>query len=1169
MTATLFQGGSTVATVSHTVPEANPCITPLGTLSETVTQSGRWDRNCRSTHLGNRPAHFYTFTLARTTHVQIDLTAGFRDTYLVLLSGTGRNGAVIETDDHDGGGPNARIARKLAAGDYTIEATTRDLWTGDFELRIAVTNCEEDLGTLTGATVGIERVGFKASGNCPGYNNRLRGSKAFTFRVDQARPLKFRLKTHKSTNHKEVRLYLVQGAETSGTVIGSASESGGRTAELVTELAAGVYTLEAGAVNGRPLLDLYIDTPVTLISIVGPSIPVREGEPMVFTVTASAPLQNATAIRYRDNNPHALGTATHARDYSVAHEDTADPWKVTIPAGSTSATITITATVDSIDEVYETVVLSLDPIDGSADDLEVDDANSAAEGTIADLVVAPAISDDDSAAAIAVAAPNETSSSIRIKLPTSRPFFSNPLKGWNFANRAFVIEVKARPADGAAGDDDKPAEVDSARTSSTDTIPLMAALPRYANLGGQIVWVEPSDPGDDRYIRLNVSRPDMVTTLSHYVITVSKPDLAFIAPARAASGGGLTTTVRNSSGSDKDFEVRSKCRDKTLPSPEVYAASVGSKSDSALTVPRNSLICLGTPIAQSERVTILLSLYDGGGDNAELRQTISKDGVSVPFSTVTTLWHSQSVMGGLQIAAKERLEGLSEATHAECTSSFALQRKRLTSGSVTSDVSTTAHCAQEDASAVPAPAFRWRQGPMPLADATQIADNGLLPLTGRRCMLDGPGAGSRGNCRKGDHAYATKLGSTTLLYDRIFRPRTKNPQQSPEVVLMEYFETSGVTFQVVGARPPNVDDEEMVHKVGRSTGWTSGELHKYADKDGPDPFCPGNQTGYRDNDSGDTGYYVECLVRVGYTSTGGDSGSPVFVRVVGGTSEVEVILVGVHFGDPGEGYKQFIPIDRIYAESLREGYDWTTAALRPLPKLISADDGNPMRLNSDGSEIEAEFARTDFSKGYGLTYEAVLYRNGVQVEDSSGSPLRTAVSHDNRVASFGVSDIPTAQRNGTFSVKVRMCVTDVTASGTLASNPTCGGYHDAGASFTPASAPAAPTAAIVDNGLKVTWTADANADEYQLAYRLSSADDGWQVLGGDTLTVTAATVTGLTPCGADKSYQFRVRAKADASGTYAAGWGLWSVGSNTLAVPCEGTRDSNTATSTAPAVRSP
>ena len=137
VTASLLDGGSTAWTDSHAIPEiSDPCIEELGTLWETVTRSGSWDRNCRSMHLANRPAHFYTFTLTHRTDLRIDLSSGQLDAYLLLLSGAGKDGAIVERDDDGGEGTNARIERELDIGTYTVEATTHGDFTGDYTLTI-------------------------------------------------------------------------------------------------------------------------------------------------------------------------------------------------------------------------------------------------------------------------------------------------------------------------------------------------------------------------------------------------------------------------------------------------------------------------------------------------------------------------------------------------------------------------------------------------------------------------------------------------------------------------------------------------------------------------------------------------------------------------------------------------------------------------------------------------------------------------------------------------------------------------------------------------------------------------------------------------------------------------------------------------------------------------
>ena len=269
-----------------------------------------------------------------------------------------------------------------------------------------------------------------------------------------------------------------------------------------------------------------------------------------------------------------------------------------------------------------------------------------------------------------------------------------------------------------------------------------------------------------------------------------------------------------------------------------------------------------------------------------------------------------------------------------------------------------------------------------------------------------------------------------------------------------YSKGSSAEFEIVGARPPHVKD--MVHKVGRTTGWTSGKINKVKD-DKRDSTCPGNALGLDDNANGkedDELYHFECLVRASYQSSGEDSGSPVFVK----TSTDEAVLVGVHWGGIGDD-GLFIPIERIYAESLLRDYDWFPVRLRPLPALDdSRDDIESLRLTDGGWTIRAEFAAREFSQSNeGMVYEAVLHRNGVEVTDTSGAVYKKRVSRDTEgdapgsVARFDVSRIPSAQRSGELTVKVRLCPHAV---GSAASTSHCSGYGSSGTrTLEPAPAP--------------------------------------------------------------------------------------------------------------------
>ena len=70
----------------------------------------------------------------------IDLESGDTDTYLYLREGNARSGVSVNdhaSDDDAGEGTNSQAVETLAAGTYTIEATTYDEEeTGDFTLTI-------------------------------------------------------------------------------------------------------------------------------------------------------------------------------------------------------------------------------------------------------------------------------------------------------------------------------------------------------------------------------------------------------------------------------------------------------------------------------------------------------------------------------------------------------------------------------------------------------------------------------------------------------------------------------------------------------------------------------------------------------------------------------------------------------------------------------------------------------------------------------------------------------------------------------------------------------------------------------------------------------------------------------------------------------------------------
>ena len=98
--------------------------------------TGQWTDSCDSVGREGRYARFFTFTLASQATVTVDLESS-ADTYLFLRSGSGRDGEELYRDDDGGDSYNSRIAESLAAGDYTVEATTFDRsTTGAFTLSV-------------------------------------------------------------------------------------------------------------------------------------------------------------------------------------------------------------------------------------------------------------------------------------------------------------------------------------------------------------------------------------------------------------------------------------------------------------------------------------------------------------------------------------------------------------------------------------------------------------------------------------------------------------------------------------------------------------------------------------------------------------------------------------------------------------------------------------------------------------------------------------------------------------------------------------------------------------------------------------------------------------------------------------------------------------------------
>ena len=132
----------TISGLGTTAQPPGPTPTdPCGqTLSGDGSVPGQWAEGCDSEVAERGYARYYSFTLAQQSEVTITLTreSGDADTYLYLREGEARSGDFQHENDDDGSTTRSQIQETLAAGVYTIEATTYDPGeTGSFTLTVS------------------------------------------------------------------------------------------------------------------------------------------------------------------------------------------------------------------------------------------------------------------------------------------------------------------------------------------------------------------------------------------------------------------------------------------------------------------------------------------------------------------------------------------------------------------------------------------------------------------------------------------------------------------------------------------------------------------------------------------------------------------------------------------------------------------------------------------------------------------------------------------------------------------------------------------------------------------------------------------------------------------------------------------------------------------------
>ena len=810
--------------------------------------------------------------------------------------------------------------------------------------------------------------------------------------------------------------------------------------------------------------------------------------PPTQTVIAEPPSAGTTTdislvVNYPGGAP--AGGASVSLDYSgsaVRGADYTAPDAVKFAGGETKKTISLKVRHDngapdangrrSGQEPDETIGIEISGIT-TADPAAIysDDEH---EFTITDLI-GPVLVANNGQISIDVNAPTTDPVRLRLRLQTNG--FTLTPGSYDSTGRLFQIEARTyksgQPNKQKAVEIAESHTVASSHDSATSTLASddarLQALPDYVHLDHGIAnWREGQDPYDNRYLQIELKPSATASSAGHdtFRITIAKPDFAIVArPVLTRRSNGdyaIRTSVYNSlkinsRNIDSGTGINYICYDGISQSqgehvlfadlrPSGANRLLAAQSEKAVQIPAK---CTGAAyLNKSHTVRSSVQLYqrtnprDKEDEKIKPQRTypriLGSKGFTGPDRDDTLWAPAAAVAGGWQMVEPK----------APCTLSFGLNLRKQSNGRTVPAASTTAHCAEEKGK----DKLPWQQGTTTLLDwddsdnpnnllgDTELYPDTALPSTRTRCKILESANGDpdpTSNCHRGDQSYATidrsdgnlaqfdlPTGRDNLLRNplpqsTIFRPKRENTIGETGLSV-GHFTDSGTSFRIVGARPPK--EGEMVHKVGRTTGWTSGMVKAY-----DDPTCPGGKLGDGDNKPDDV--YIECLARADYVSLRGDSGAPVFVRGAGRTVE----LVGVHMAGELDWvfpeYALFVPIDRIYAEALLNGYEWELAALRPLPQLgddndDADDDTESLWIDRGKGAATATFSDQDFSWSKGIVYEVGLFqRKNGQWGAKPIADVQVAYAYDDayqEVAKFTGLAIPADASATDFKVRVRM-----------------------------------------------------------------------------------------------------------------------------------------------------
>ena len=237
-----------VTEVEEPPPTGDPC---RGTLSGDGAVTGQWAAGCESAVGARGYARYYTFTLAESSEVTITLESSL-DPYLYLREGEAKSGDFLhENDDIVPANTNSRIQETLAAGTYTIEATTFNPGAmGSFTLTVSglgstttpPTPTDPCVGELSGdgAVTGQWAAGCESAVGARGY------ARYYTFTLAESSEVTITLESN-----LDPYLYLREGEAKSGDFLHENDDivPANTNSRIQETLAAGTYTIEATTFN--------------------------------------------------------------------------------------------------------------------------------------------------------------------------------------------------------------------------------------------------------------------------------------------------------------------------------------------------------------------------------------------------------------------------------------------------------------------------------------------------------------------------------------------------------------------------------------------------------------------------------------------------------------------------------------------------------------------------------------------------------------------------------------------------------------------------------------------------------------------------------------------------------------------------------------------------------